>query len=323
MNRYERISIAIDSTTMTAELLAFAGELARATRTEIVDLLHVSRDESASPQFSAMAVAEGIALPIAVPLEEETADKLEDERDRLLSLGRAHFQYLPERAVRVEMLNGSPIFEVLRHAYDKSVDLLVIGRSYGTTGDDTKALAARRITRKATCSVLTVPEAPKWPLERIIVPVRDSECSANALQAACEIAASVEAAVFPFNLYRVDLSTSSPGASLGEYQAALELIAKEECRNLLRRIDTHDVPIELFCRPDLFGRSSREIREAAEHLNAQAIVIGARGRTGAAGVLLGAITEQLIGESPVPVLAVKKKGECIGVLRALLTLATS
>ena len=47
-------------------------------------------------------------------------------------------------------------------------------------------------------------------------------------------------------------------------------------------------------------------------------MIGARGRTGAAGVLLGTVTEQLIRKSPSPVLAVKKKGECLGVLRALL-----
>lgn len=50
-------------------------------------------------------------------------------------------------------------------------------------------------------------------------------------------------------------------------------------------------------------------------------MIGSRGRTGAAGVLLGRVTEQLIRKSTVPVLAAKKKGECIGVLRALLELA--
>ena len=50
-------------------------------------------------------------------------------------------------------------------------------------------------------------------------------------------------------------------------------------------------------------------------------MIGARGRTGTAGVLLGTVTEQLIRKSPSPVLAVKKKGECLGVLRALLVIA--
>ena len=43
--------------------------------------------------------------------------------------------------------------------------------------------------------------------------------------------------------------------------------------------------------------------------------------TGAAGVLLGTLTEQLIRESPSPVLAVKKKGECVGLLRVMLIIA--
>ncbi len=74
------------------------------------------------------------------------------------------------------------------------------------------------------------------------------------------------------------------------------------------------------CAPDLHDKPVPIILEAIDRLAADAVVIGARGRTGAAGVLLGKVTEQLIRESPVPVLAVKKKGECLGILRALLTL---
>lgn len=37
---------------------------------------------------------------------------------------------------------------------------------------------------------------------------------------------------------------------------------------------------------------------------------------------MGSVREQLIQSSSVPVLAVKRKGECLGILRALLTLAS-
>ena len=73
--------------------------------------------------------------------------------------------------------------------------------------------------------------------------------------------------------------------------------------------------------PDLHGNPVSVILDALAPVAADLVVIGARGRTGAAGVMLGTVTEQLIRESPVPVLAVKKKGECLGILRALLTLA--
>jgi nucleotide-binding universal stress UspA family protein len=48
------------------------------------------------------------------------------------------------------------------------------------------------------------------------------------------------------------------------------------------------------------------------------IVIGAKGRSLSALVLLGSVTEKLIETTPAPVLAVKKKGAGMGFLEALL-----
>lgn len=48
------------------------------------------------------------------------------------------------------------------------------------------------------------------------------------------------------------------------------------------------------------------------------IVIGAKGRSLAALVLLGSVTEKLIETTHVPILAVKKKGSGMGFLEALL-----
>jgi nucleotide-binding universal stress UspA family protein len=72
-----------------------------------------------------------------------------------------------------------------------------------------------------------------------------------------------------------------------------------------------------MCLPDHRLDPVKVILERCKKTSCDLIVIGARGRTGAAGILLGTVTEQLIRVSPVPVLAIKKKGECIGVLRAL------
>lgn len=48
------------------------------------------------------------------------------------------------------------------------------------------------------------------------------------------------------------------------------------------------------------------------------IVIGAKGRSLAASVLLGSVNEKLIETTHVPILAVKKKGSGMGFLEALL-----
>ena len=208
---------------------------------------------------------------------------------------------------------------MLRYAHEKDIDLIMLGRRHGRQREpgDT-ALLARRLSRKATCSVLVLPEEYRSQADRLVVPVRDSECSAGALEVACGIAASTGAAVTALNIYRVGPGYARTGVTLEEHQALLEEAAERECASLLEKTDTHGRTVECKCVPDLQGDPVPIILEMLGDGLGQAVVIGARGRTGAAGVLLGTVTEQLIRKSPSPVLAVKKKGECLGLLRALL-----
>jgi nucleotide-binding universal stress UspA family protein len=120
------------------------------------------------------------------------------------------------------------------------------------------------------------------------------------------------------NIYHVGPGYARTGVTLEEHKALLEEAAERECASLLEKTDTHEQTVECKCVPDLRGDPVPIILEMLGDGLGQAVVIGARGRTGAAGVLLGTITERLIRKSPSPVLAVKKKGECLGLLRALL-----
>ena len=216
------------------------------------------------------------------------------------------------------------MIEILRYAHEKDVDLIMLGRHYGRRVEtDDEAVLARRITRKATCSVLVLPEEYRFQADAIVVPIRDSECSANALEVACGIAATTGATVTALNVFHVTSGYSRVGTTLEEHQALLEAAAMRECARLIKRTDTHGVNVECKCTPDLHGHPVPVILEELGSGQGRAVVIGARGRTGAAGVLLGTVTEQLIRKSPSPVLAVKKKGECVGVLQALLIIASA
>jgi nucleotide-binding universal stress UspA family protein len=197
-----------------------------------------------------------------------------------------------------------------------------MGRRAGGGADVShQATLPRRVTRKATCSVLVLPADAEARANQILVPARDSECSANALETACRIAAQTGAGVCCLNVFQVSSGYASVGTTIEEHTELLRKGAEKECERLLDRVDTHGVEVETCCVPDLYSRPVPIILEMYEKRSADLLVIGARGRTGAAGVLLGKVTEQLIQQSSIPVLAVKKKGECIGILRALLELA--
>ncbi len=305
MERYERILVCIDRSVYDAPLLAYAGGRSRAASSKEVHFLYVLDDT----ERLSYDTPEGSPAPR--DLSGEALQALVTEHFN--GHGREHLLY--------EVIRRSPLIEILRYAHEKDVDLIMMGRHCGcqVVADD-EALLARRITRKATCSVLVLPEEYALQAEAIVVPVRDTECSANALEAACGIAAATGATVTALNVYAVHAGYSRTGTNLEEHQALLEAAATRECARLIKRTDTHGMKVEYKCAPDLHGKPVPIILEALGSGSGRAVVIGARGRSGAAGVLLGTVTDQLIRKSPSPVLAVKKKGECLGVLRALLVI---
>jgi nucleotide-binding universal stress UspA family protein len=306
MKRYERILICIDQPHRDSRILDYARTIVRLADSKELYLLHVSDD----PHRESPDALAGLS-----PKESVTCETLQ-------TVAAEHFEASETMKCRCEVIHGAPVLDILRFAYEKDVDLVVIGRHYGDAGAaDSDAELARRITRKATCSVLVLPEDCQIKADTILVPVRDSDCSANALEVACGIATATGAAVIAFNTYQVHGGYARAGMNREQQIEALDEVAQRECRRLLERVDSRSVTVQCRCAPDLHGTPVPVVLETIRKTAADLAVIGARGRTGAAGVLLGAVTEQLIRKSPVPVLAVKKKGECIGILRALLTLA--
>ncbi len=143
MERYERILVCIDGSVYDAPLLTYAGGRSRAAGSKEVHFLYVVDDTERishdTPQAS----------PAPRDLSGEALQALVTEH--FTGHGREHLLY--------EVIRGSPLIEILRYAHEKDVDLIMMGRHCGCQGvGDDEALLARRITRKATCSVLVLPE---------------------------------------------------------------------------------------------------------------------------------------------------------------------
>ncbi len=306
MTRFDRVLVCVGQVPRDTQMLDYVASLSRLVGVQEIHLLHVEPSEPVPVDDMLLMVPEP-------PGDEQIVETMRAAaQERLGSQGGM---------VRMcEKRRGSVLLEILRYAMEKEVDLVVVGRGgEASEGDD--ALLASRIARKATCSVLVLPAGCAPRIGRILVPVRDSECSANALETACRIGGAAGAPVLALNVFHVNAGYHNVGLTLEEFTANLRRWAERECENLLNRVDRHGAAAASRCVPDLYARPVPIILEQAAAENADMVVIGARGRTGAAGVLLGKVTEQLIRRSRVPVLAVKKKGECLGVLQALLSLA--
>jgi nucleotide-binding universal stress UspA family protein len=92
--------------------------------------------------------------------------------------------------------------------------------------------------------------------------------------------------------------------------------AERAVSRFLSPLDLHDVAVTRRIEEggSVAGAVNAVVRESSLDL----VVVGTRGRSPSAAVLLGSESEHVLVESEVPVLVTKETGERIGVLRALL-----
>ncbi len=303
MKQFQRVLVCIETLDKAGALLACASAVSRAVEAREVHLLHVQCPAATRPKMTVNGVA--IARKsITTSILRNTASEL--------------FKGHGREKVQCAVVGGSPLSEILRYAHHKEVDLVILGRR---AGEEESSAFSRRVASKARCCVLVFPDgaAPQW--NRILVPVRNSECSGNALAAACGLGSASGAEVVCLNVYWVRSGYLNIGTSLEKQIALMGELAHRECEQLRDSTDAAGANLTIRCVPDLYRKPVPVILEQIGGESADLLVIGAHGRRGIAGMLLGNVTEQIIRRSNVPVLAVKKRGQAVGLARAVRMLA--
>jgi len=303
MEQFQRILVCVETLEKARCLLAYASAVSRAAEAREVHLLHVQSPAATRPK----ATVNGVAIArtgMTTSILRNAASELFDGHGR--------------EKVQCSVVAGAPLAEILRSARNRDVDLIIFGRRAGERGASS---FSRRVATKARCSVLVLPDAAKPGWKRILVPARNSECSANALAAACAMGAATGSEVLCLNVYQVRSGYLSVGTSLDQHVSILGDCARRECEKLRDSVNSAGANVRIKCMSDLYRKPVPIMLNQIEAESADLLVIGAHGRGGIAGMLLGAVTEKMIRQSDIPVLAVKRKGETIGLTRAVRTLA--
>ena len=77
-----------------------------------------------------------------------------------------------------------------------------------------------------------------------------------------------------------------------------------EIRKQAQQLSSDGIETSVEMRNVMLGGPARPIAEIAKEANADLIVVGTRGHSAAAGVLLGSVTQRLLHTAPCPVLVV-------------------
>ncbi len=288
MHRYRRLMVGLTRTETDAGLIRYAAMIAQMGTVNEIRFVHVLPDS-------------------ADPLSTKDHDQV---RADLRAEVQPHFTGVPEGAqAYYDILPGPLMDRLLAHVAEKQADLLLIGHRRSHPG---RWALARRLAMKAPCSVWMVPENSPASLQRILVPIDFSDHAADCMRVATSMAkltGSTECLALHvyFNQQVLTYEENDPVLRGQEEQAYRQFIAPINC-----------LGVEVTPHFEEGANVGHVIKRVADRHSVDLIVLATRGRSQSAAILLGSVTEQMIIETDVPLLAVKHFGAQMGVLEVLL-----
>ena len=271
--RFERVMLATEGSERSAEAEHIATELACLSGATLV--------------VCTVVVNNPVAQTVAYE-QVEAAEK--DAHELLERVKRA----VADRGVEVQRLLRSgldPAAELAAAAEEQRIDLIVVGRNEkpGLLSRLLGTTAAQAIGR-APCSVLVVPEGSSMWRRRILLATDGSRFSDAAGVTAARLAALFKLPVTVLSAVRESFDAERAAqADAAALRMAEDLRARGvDVEPLVERGDPDDL-----------------ILETAEARGADLIVMGTHGRTGWQRLLVGSVTEKVVGASRLPVLVAK------------------
>jgi nucleotide-binding universal stress UspA family protein len=252
---------------------------------------------------AALQLANGeLAVVVATPAGGSSPDLdtyWQQTQDKALSaageLARATGVVLKTIAAR-----GEPHEAIVTVAKEEACDLIVVGLK----GRDLPAAAlmgstTARVIGFSPVAVLVVPEHADLRFARILTPADGSRYSRHAATEAVRLCA-----IQGGELTVLAVLDAPPGFAKEAPEVAEDLLAKlkEVTAEVQRRAESLVVPCQEAV---LHGSAYRVITAEAQRIGASLIVMGSHGRTGLKRLLMGSVTERVIGHAPCPVLVVK------------------
>jgi len=196
--------------------------------------------------------------------------------------------------------------------------MIIIGRKVTLPGT---GVVSQRLARRASCSLLIIPEKAEPKMDRLLVPSDFSDYSKDALEEAVLIVEKYggKAEIICQNVFTVPSGYHFTGKSYEEFTSIMLMHAEINFKKFLRNIDTKNIKITPIYTQDDDDDPVEEIIAKAKEISADGIVIGVKGRTAATALFIGSMAERLIQlNESFPLLVTRPKGKNAGILDYIL-----
>lgn len=300
----KKMVVCLDQTSLDQTLIQHAAFIAQVNQTKKIYFVNVIKN---------------LSIPKEV-LEEfpNLVENMVNERQEAMeSVVNQHFRNPKDISLNYIVKEGSLSKKILKLAEEKSADMILIGRKVHLPGT---GVASTRLARRASCSLLIVPEGSVTKMKRLLVPSDFSDYSKDALEEAIMIAekhGGLE--IVCQNVFTVPSGYHYTGKTYDEFTQIMRMHAEINYKKFIRKIDTKGNKITPVYTQDVNDDPVEEIVAKAKEIDADGIIIGAKGRTAATALFIGSMAERLIQyNDSIPLLVTRPKGKNAGILDYIL-----
>lgn len=239
-----------------------------------------------SKLFAVSVVKTNLEFESVLP---QVVDK--DEQEAIKHLESVKVQAIQEGVdcMTIVTRSGEPYQDIVDHASKNNVDMIIMG-AHGRTG--MKRLMMGSVTAKvighAPCNVLIVPLDTQVDFRNILVATDGSIYSGIAAREAVSIAKLSGSSLLVLSVAKMDENIP---------------VAKESVNVVKDLAVKEGIKVETLA---LQGEPYETIVKTAEQKKSGLIVVGSHGRTGIERLLMGSVTERVIGHAKTAVLVVRK-----------------
>ncbi|MEM1138076.1 MAG: universal stress protein, partial [Bacteroidota bacterium] len=287
-------------------LLHYTARLCKHVNPEKIYLIHIAK-EIDLPHEIADAYPDLIQ-----PLDDTIKHEIQDNLNK-------HFDTAQQAKSEIIVVEGSVEKQIIHFVKEKDIELVLLGRKTGLRGEGVKA---NKLAKILPCTLAFIPEVLPSTLKKILVPTDFSENAVMAIEFAFLLAVMEEESVIEaFHAYEVPHGYSRTGKSYEEFSDIMRDNAKKKFTVHIKTLpkEAEGIACKYVLKED--DNESELMYNYAVKEKFDAIVMGSKGRTGPASLLLGSTSEKLLEYNrQIPIFIVKDKKKNMGFIDALLNL---
>lgn len=300
----KKVLIGLDLSELDQTMMEFADFLADRSNVEDIHFLYIIKN---------LHVPQDVLKEFPDMIDKVIAEREADMREEFEKYSKTEHK----AKIHFHVQSGKIADNILKFSKTEDIDMIVMGRREKA---EQSGSLAQRLARRAACSLLIIPEGTTPKMDRILVPSDFSEYSELAIEEAIEIASrnNHETEIIIQNVFTVPSGYHYTGKSFEEFAEVMKKNAEKDYKRFIKGIDTKGVKIKATYSQDVNDDVTTDMIDKAREIKANAIIVGAKGRTATTAFFLGSIAERLIQlDSDFPLMVVRPKGKNAGLMEFL------